>query len=409
LNLVRDGAQLWFGLQVVPPGEPFPNEHWEKKVCVLVVSHTGRTTDAEKAVNAVRAALPRPIIDWAQPMPYPMLQSLFDALYPKGLQWYWKGDFVKTLPDEAIEAHLAHAAKLPTVFSAMHLYPIDGAVHRPEKDATAWNCRDATWSMVIFGVDPDPTKAPALKKWTRDYWEAVHPFDRAGAYPNFMMDDEGDARVKAAYGENYDTLATLKKKYDPANLFRVNQNIRPGALSHRGDGRATGDLRHIATLANTRFFKAMLGMFRDGADSALRDVDALIEIATSSGGHVSHRGIDLRRMGARDLDLVASNGGWKGEKEGDRSAQHCRLRDVEDRAQTILPQVLACPIQSSRSSSALFTKAHHLIMSLFRGPLAAVEISRNERHSHEVGNVARLHLLNDSGPVVFGRLELMRN
>jgi hypothetical protein len=123
LNLVRDGAQLWFGLQVVPPGEPSPNEHWEKKVCVLVVSHTGRTTDAEKAVNAVRAALPRPIIDWAQPMPYPMLQSLFDALYPKGLQWYWKGDFVKTLPDEAIEAHLAHAAKLPTVFSAMHLYP----------------------------------------------------------------------------------------------------------------------------------------------------------------------------------------------------------------------------------------------------------------------------------------------
>jgi FAD/FMN-containing dehydrogenase len=218
---------VFLGLQVVPPGEPFPNEHWEKKVCVLVVSHTGRTTDAEKAVNVVRAALPRPIIDWAQPMPYPMLQSLFDALYPKGLQWYWKGDFVKTLPDEAIEAHLAHAAKLPTVFSAMHLYPIDGAVHRPKKDATAWNCRDATWSMVIFGVDPDPTKAPALKKWARDYWEAVHPFDLAGAYPNFMMDDEGDARVKAAYGENYDTLATLKKKYDPANLFRVNQNIRP--------------------------------------------------------------------------------------------------------------------------------------------------------------------------------------
>jgi hypothetical protein len=229
LNLVRDGAQLWFGLQVVPPGEPSPNEHWEKKVCVLVVSHTGRTTDAEKAVNAVRAALPRPIIDWAQPMPYPMLQSLFDALYPKGLQWYWKGDFVKTLPDEAIEAHLAHAAKLPTVFSAMHLYPIDGAVHRPKKDATAWNCRDATWSMVIFGVDPDPTKAPALKKWTRDYWEAVHPFDLAGAYPNFMMDDEGEAQVKAAYGGNYKRLAILKKRYDLENLFRVNQNIHPAA------------------------------------------------------------------------------------------------------------------------------------------------------------------------------------
>ena len=104
---------------------------------------------------------------------------------------------------------------------------IDGAVHRLKKDATAWNCRDAAWSMVIFGVDPDPKNAPAIKKWARDYWEAVHPFDLAGAYPNFMMDDEGESRVKAAYGENYDRLATLKKKYDPANLFRVNQNIRP--------------------------------------------------------------------------------------------------------------------------------------------------------------------------------------
>ena len=185
--------------------------------------------EGEKAVNAVRAALPKPIIDWAQPMPYTAMQTLFDPLYPKGLQWYWKGDFVKTLPDAAIDAHLAHAAKLPTELSGMHLYPIDGAVQRRKRDATAWGYRDAAWSMVIFGVDPDPAKAPALKKWARDYWEAVHPFNLAGAYANFMMDDEGESRVKAAYGENYDRLATLKKKYDPTNLFRVNQNIRPAS------------------------------------------------------------------------------------------------------------------------------------------------------------------------------------
>ena len=162
-------------------------------------------------------------------MPYPVLQSLFDQLYPKGLQWYWKGDFVKDLPDAAIDAHVAHAAKLPSVFSGMHLYPIDGAVHRRKQDATAWNCRDATWSMAIVAVDPDPAQASALKQWARDYWEAVHPFNLSGAYPNFMMDDEGEARLKAAYGDNYQRLAALKKKYDPGNLFRVNHNIRPAA------------------------------------------------------------------------------------------------------------------------------------------------------------------------------------
>ena len=220
-----DEFYIFLGLQSVPPGDPFPQEHWGKKMCVLLVSHPG--PDGEKAVNAIRAELPKPIIDWAQPMPYPMLQTMFDPLYPKGLQWYWKGDFVKDLPDAAIDAHIAHAAKMPSPISGMHLYPVDGAVHRKQRDETAWGYRDATWSMVIFGVDPEPANAAALQQWARDYWQAVHPFDLAGAYPNFMMDDEGEARVKAAFGDNYDRLAAVKKKYDPANLFRVNHNIRP--------------------------------------------------------------------------------------------------------------------------------------------------------------------------------------
>ena len=155
-----DEFYIFLGLQTVPPGDPFPKEHWGKKMCALLVSHNGPIAEAEKAVNAVRAALPKPIIDWAGPMPYPALQTLFDGLYPKGLQWYWKGDFVKTLPDAAIDAHLAQTAKLPSPVSAMHLYPIDGAVHRRKQDATAWNCRDATWSMVIVGVDSDPNEGP---------------------------------------------------------------------------------------------------------------------------------------------------------------------------------------------------------------------------------------------------------
>jgi FAD/FMN-containing dehydrogenase len=222
-----DQFYVFLGLQTVPPVDPFPKEHWSKKMCVLVALYNGPLPEGEKAANEIRAALPKPIIDWAQPMPYTVIQTLFDPLLPKGLQWYWKGDFVKELPDAAIDAHLANAAKLPSELSGMHLYPIDGAVHRQTKDATAWGYRDAAWSMVIYGVDPNPAKSPALKQWARDYWAAVHPFDLAGAYPNFMMDDEGEARVKAAYGGNHGRLMTLKKKYDPANVFRVNQNIPP--------------------------------------------------------------------------------------------------------------------------------------------------------------------------------------
>jgi FAD/FMN-containing dehydrogenase len=219
----------FLGLQTLPSGDPFPREHWGKKICVLLVSHNGTPTEAEKAVNAVRAALPEPIIDFAGPVPYVTLQGMFDGLYPKGLHWYWKGDFVKTLPDAAIDVHIAQAAKVPSDASLMHLYPIDGVVHRKPQDETAWNCRDATWSMVIAGIGSDADQAPSLKNWARNYWDAIHPFDLGGAYPNFMMDDEGEARIKAAYGDNYQRLGQLKKKYDPDNLFRVNQNIRPAA------------------------------------------------------------------------------------------------------------------------------------------------------------------------------------
>ena len=222
---------IFLGLQTVPPGDPFPREHWNKRMCVLLVAHSG--DDAEQEVNAARAALPAPLIDWAGPIEYLALQTMFDALNPSGMQWYWRGDFVNALPDRSIEAHLAHAAKAPSPFSLMHLYPIDGAVHRRTRAETAWSARDVTWSMVIAGVDPDPDKAEELKRWTKEYWAAVHPFDLDGAYPNFMMADEGEARIKASFGSNYPRLAELKAKFDPNNLFRVNQNIRPATSAVR--------------------------------------------------------------------------------------------------------------------------------------------------------------------------------
>ncbi len=213
-------------LGTMPSGEPFPKDIWGKKTCAVVVCYTGPLDQAEAAVKPIRQALPPPVLDWAGPLPFPALQSLFDPLLPKGLQWYWKADFVKELPDRAIELHVEHFGKVPTELSIAHLYPIDGAVHKVGRHETAWNCRDATWSMVICGIDPDPANAPALKAWAKAYWDALHPHNLKGAYLNFMM-EEGEDRIRATYGDNYDRLAAIKKKYDPANFFRVNQNIKP--------------------------------------------------------------------------------------------------------------------------------------------------------------------------------------
>jgi hypothetical protein len=215
------------GLKMVPADSPFPKEFWGARICLLVACYNGSEEDGKKALAPLLDALPAPALNWMGMMPYPTLQSLFDGLYPAGMQWYWRGDFVRELSDAAIDAHVAEAAKTPSELSLMHLYPIDGAVHRVGRQETAWGVRDATWSMVIAGVDPDPQKSGSVTRWSKAYWETLHPFNLGGGYSNFMMDDEGEARVKASYGDNYDRLASLKKKYDPANLFRVNQNIRP--------------------------------------------------------------------------------------------------------------------------------------------------------------------------------------
>lgn len=217
------------GLKTVPSMDPFPKDYWGRRACAVISSYNGSKAEGEKAMAPLLNSVPPPIFNWMDEMPFPAMQALFDPFFPKGLQWYWKGDFVKSLPDEAIDTHIAQAAKAPSELSLMHLYPIDGAVRRVPKDATAWSAREATWSMVIAGIDSDPKQADALKKWGREYWETIHPFNLEGAYVNFMMDDEAGGRIEAAYGGNYQRLAAVKAKYDPKNLFRVNQNIQPAA------------------------------------------------------------------------------------------------------------------------------------------------------------------------------------
>jgi hypothetical protein len=229
----------FLGLKAVPSTQPFPRELWGRKIVTLISCYNGTPENGERAMQPIRQQLPGAILDGVGPMPFPVIQSLFDALLPKGLQWYWKGAFVKELPDVAIDAHLDYAARSPSELSVMHLYPVDGAVQGVPSDATAWHARDATWSMVIAGIDPDPKQAAALRSWGRSYWEAVQPYGTGGGYVNFMMDDEGEARLRATYGDNFERLVALKTKFDPDNLFRCNQNIQPQKLASVSAGHVT--------------------------------------------------------------------------------------------------------------------------------------------------------------------------
>ncbi|HLF48282.1 MAG TPA: FAD-binding oxidoreductase [Methylomirabilota bacterium] len=222
-----DDLNGFFAFLTVPPAPPFPENLHLKKMCGVVWCYTGPEKDAERVFKPIREFGP-PALYGIHAMPHPMLQSAFDAPYPPGLQWYWRADFVKELSDEAIAVHVKHGSDVPTMHSTMHLYPIDGAAHRVGKNETPWSYRDATWAEVIVGVDPDPANTKRITEWTKTYWDALHPYSAGGAYVNFMM-DEGEERIKATYRDNYTRLASIKKKYDPTNLFRVNQNIKPAA------------------------------------------------------------------------------------------------------------------------------------------------------------------------------------
>ncbi len=217
----------FFAFLTVPPVPMFPENLHNQKVCGVVWCCTGGPDAAEKATRPMRS-VGKPVLDHVGQVPFPAVQSLFDGLYPPGLQWYWRADFFKEISDAAVAKHAEYGAKLPTMHSTMHLYPISGAAHRVGNQETAFSYRDANWAGVIVGVDPNPANRDKITKWSRDYFDAIHPYSSGGAYVNFMM-EEGQERVQASFRDNYKRLAEIKKKYDPTNFFRVNQNIIPAA------------------------------------------------------------------------------------------------------------------------------------------------------------------------------------
>ena len=221
-----EGLGCFFAWQIAPPLPFIPEERHGDLFCALVSCWTGPVDEADRVL--------KPLHDVAEvkaqhvgPVPYPALNSAFDGLVPKGMQHYWKADFVNELTDDAIAAHVEHGKRTPCVSSTMHLYPINGAAHRVGADETAFSHRDKTYAAVIAGMWPDPADNEANTAWVRDYYEAIHPFSGTdGGYINFMAEDDAD-RVEANYGTSYRRLTEVKRAYDPGNLFHLNQNVLP--------------------------------------------------------------------------------------------------------------------------------------------------------------------------------------
>jgi FAD/FMN-containing dehydrogenase len=224
ITAAPDEVGGWAAYVSVPPGPPFPEELHLRKVVGVVWTQVGE--EESPALREARA-FGKPLIDGIAPLPLPAWNTAFDGVYPAGDQWYWRGDFVQELSDPVIEKHTEWMPEAPTWKSTMHLYPVNGAAARVGNEETAWGYRDATWAQVTAGVDPDPANAQAVSDWARGYSDAVRPYAMGGGYSNFQMDEPD--RVKGMYGPNYDRLARVKAKYDPDNVFRVNQNIKPAA------------------------------------------------------------------------------------------------------------------------------------------------------------------------------------
>ena len=227
-EFIRDAPEEFGGFpafQIAPPLPFIPEDRHGDTLCLVVVHWAGPLDDAEKALKPFREVAPI-VADGTGPLPYPALNGAFDALYPKGLRAYWKGAFLKDLPDPAIAAHVEHGSQVPEVTCTMHMYPINGACHRVGANETAFAYRDATYGMVFLAGWTDPADDAERIKWLRGYYEALSPYSEPGGYINFMQDDDY-GRIRDNYRQNYDRLVEVKRAYDPDNLFHINQNVAP--------------------------------------------------------------------------------------------------------------------------------------------------------------------------------------
>jgi FAD/FMN-containing dehydrogenase len=227
-DLMRDAPREYDGFpafQLTPPVPVVPEDRVGEPSLAIVSCWTGPTDEGQAILDGFRAVA-SPFAEMVGSMPYPVLNSAFDPLVPPGLQHYWKAAYLSDLPDEAITVHMDHAARAPAINTAVHIYPMNGAVHDVPGDATAFGHRDANFALVIAGAWPDPGDNERNIRWVRDYHLAVAPYALTGGYTNFASQDDADMAAEN-YGANYPRLREVKRRYDPDNLFHLNQNIPP--------------------------------------------------------------------------------------------------------------------------------------------------------------------------------------
>jgi hypothetical protein len=219
----------WFVMRKAPP-LPFLTPEWHgKEILALAVCYSGPIAEGEKVAAPLRQ-FGKPVADVIAPHPFTAWQTILDPLLTPGLRNYWKSHYFKEVSDGLIEVLVEYAGKIPDPNTEIAFAQLGGAISRVPADATAYAAREAEFTINVHGRWQDAAKDAECIGWARDLFRAAAPFASSGAYVNFLTQEEGD-RVRAAYGHNYDRLVKLKNKYDPRNLFRVNQNIRPLAYA----------------------------------------------------------------------------------------------------------------------------------------------------------------------------------
>jgi FAD/FMN-containing dehydrogenase len=216
---------VWVVLRKAPPLPFLPEDVHGTDVMVLAALYAGNMAEGEKAMKPFRE-LGTPIADVISPHPYAGFQTAFDPLLTPGARNYWKSHNFAELTDDAIDLFMKYARSLPSDQSEVFVAQMGGATARVAPDATAYMGREANFILNVHTRWEDSADDARCIAWAREFFQATAPHATGGVYVNFMPDDEQD-RVKAAYGPNYERLAALKKTYDPGNLFRMNQNIRP--------------------------------------------------------------------------------------------------------------------------------------------------------------------------------------
>jgi len=224
-NTSPEDLNVWVVLRQAPPLPFLPENVHGKEVVVLPIFYAGKVADGQRLINQIRA-FGNPHGEHIGAQPYTEWQKAFDPLLTPGARNYWKSHNFTELSDGAMDSMIDYAGKLPSPQCEIFIGHIAGAANRVAPDAMAYAHRDAKFVLNVHGRWESPGQDMTCIEWARNFFKASAPYASAGAYTNFMTEDE-DNRVAAAYGSNYDRLVQLKKRYDPENVFHFNQNIKP--------------------------------------------------------------------------------------------------------------------------------------------------------------------------------------